>query len=780
MDNIAQTMSQRPLKADGRILYLLDARHSVERKHLLRCIAPVDHALPPEHQRDYISLSIADERTKRPLDVLAQKLMATPETLVMPIRIAWQIPNFRQDRAIKLRHMLYGDPRQPGALRARAILMRDKERAHILTGQPATIADLQERFRNQIGVDEQFDAMEFAAFVTRQAGLVLDIEERRLRGIRYKVPHYVADGILSSKRFRGAIKTLSDETGTKVSSLYDEAGGYFKELVARPTPLLMDIRAKFDRFVLRLGYPEGLKTRPDEVQALGETMRTHPTLVLFTHKTYLDGLPPSDIAYHNDLPMVHVFGGINLDIFGLGFLMRRAGTIFIRRNFDKNPLYKLVLQHYVSYLLDKRFPMTWAFEGTRSRLGKLMPPRYGLLKYVLDAAHVNDIHDVHIVPLVTSFDLIRDVDEYAAEQTGAAKKPESLKWLINYLRSLREPLGRVYVDIGKPVVVARAPSPDDKLALSKIAFEVAVQANNVTPLTLTSVMCLALLGTAPRGMTAAELRAGIEHTVKWAVKRGIRISDDLEPAKGLDLQAITDTLINSGLLVRDDQGPSVIFTIEPDKHPMASYYRNTIIHHFLNKAIVEMALLKARDLENNIPAQSFWAETERLRELFKFEFFYPEKSEYRANLEQELTLADADWQHKLSAGGPQLSALINRFQPLVCHAVFMPFVEAYTVVIQILARQQAGDAIDRKTLVEIALKEAHQAYLLRQITSKSSIGKILFENGFKMADSQGLIGEASAEMIAKRKTILRELRSLSRRMETARLKVLALADKSFD
>ena len=129
--------------------------------------------------------------------------------------------------------------------------------------------------------------------------------------------------------------------------------------------------------------------------------------------------------------------------------MRNSGVIFIRRSFTDNPVYKLTLRHYISYLLRKRFPMAWAFEGTRSRLGKLMPPRYGILKYVLDSAHDTKIEDVHIIPFVTSFDIINDVDEYASEQAGRVKKAESFSWLVNYIRSLRRPLGKIYVDSGR-------------------------------------------------------------------------------------------------------------------------------------------------------------------------------------------------------------------------------------------------------------------------------------------------------------------------------------------
>lgn len=781
MDESTAIAKAVPLLTQGPKLFIIDARNRVERRYLLDWLHTSLAEGGPGREINWVSLPISDERARLRLKELTRKLDAEPDTLVIPVRIAWRIPNFEKSRALKKRHALFGDPRTPGSFRARTILLRNKRRAHCLIGQPATISDLRQRFEQQNAVEVQNDdENEFAGFVVRQAGLVLDIEERGLRGRRYKVPRFVADGLRTSPKFRAAMTELATDLDKPEAALYDEASKYMKELIARPSAFFIDMKAKLDRFMLSQGYEDEVVFKKSELARLRKTMRDHPTLLLFTHKTYIDGVTPTDLAYQNDLPMVHVFGGINLDFFGLGFVLRRAGTIFIRRSFENNPVYKLVLRHYVSYLLEKRFPMTWAFEGTRSRLGKLMPPRYGLLKYVMDSANVNDIENVHIIPVVTSFDLIRDVEEYASEQTGRAKKAESLSWFIGYLRSLREPMGKVYVDFGEPVIVKRAPEPDDRIGLSKIAFEVAVEANRATPLTLTSLMCLSLLGTAPRAMTADELRAVINFFVKWAQERKIRFSDDLITQNLEGIQKVVDTLVNSGLFVRYDQGSSTVYAIQPEKHPLASYYRNSIIHHFLDKAIIELSLLKAREDKDNVPKEVFWAETERLRDLFKFEFFYPPKEEYRKNLEAELTRACPDWEMKLDQGGVLLKSLTNRFQPLIGHAVFLPFVESYTVVLDILSRLEPGEAIDKKNCVEEALKEGRQAYLLRRITSEASIGKILFENGFKMAASQGLTGETTDETIAKRKALLRKFRALSRRMEKSRLEVLSLADKIFD
>ncbi len=780
MDEATQIANSGTLLARGPKLFVIDARNGVERRHLLDWLHTSMAEGGPGGKLNWVSLPISDERAKLRLDRLAEKLKDNPDTLVVPVRIAWRIPNFEKSRAVKMRHVIFGDPRNPGSFRARSILLRDKRRAHCLTGQPATIGELEQSFAELSKDYAQTDNMEFAAFVVRQAGLVLDIAERGLRGRRYKVPRHVADGLRSDARFRAAMTQLSGDMGQSETALYEQAAKYMKELIARPSPLFIDMKAKLDRFMLSQGYEDEVVFDSQELTRLRKTMREHPTLLLFTHKTYIDGVTATDLAYQNDLPLIHVFGGINLDFFGLGFMLRRAGTIFIRRSFENNPVYKLVLRYYVSYLLEKRFPMTWAFEGTRSRLGKLMPPRYGLLKYVMDSAHSNDIENVHIIPVVTSFDLIRDVEEYASEQTGRIKKPESLSWFIGYLRSLREPMGKVYVDFGEPVIVKKAPNPNDRLALSKMAFEVAVQANRATPLTLTSLMCLCLLGTAPRAMTEAELRAVINFLVDWARERGIRMSDDLTDQNLEGVQRVVETLVNNGLLVRYDQGSTLVYAIEPDQHPIASYYRNSIIHHFLDKAIIELSILKAREVSDRNAAEVFWEETDRLRDLFKFEFFYPEKQQYRENLKAELQRADPLWEAKLAEGGVKLISLTNRLQPLIGHAVFLPFVEAYTVILEILSRLEPGNAIDKKSCVETALKEGRQAYLLRRITSEASIGKILFENGFKMAAGLGLTGETTLETIAERKALLRKFRALSRRMEKSRLEVLALADKIFE
>ena len=775
MERRALDWTGDPLRFTGKKLFIIDANNATERRHLLDWL----HSAWGEIAGDeYVVLPLDEEDKALDLVPLSDRLAAAgEECLVIPVRIAWRISQFDKDRPLRVRDLLFGDPRMPGALRARLILLRNKRRAQCLLGEPATAGALRARYGQAIGSPDGDPNAGFAAWVARQAALTLEVEERGVRGTRYKVPRFVADSIAASPRFRSEIAALAAEQDRPSRELMGEARKHMKELISTPSALFLDLRARLERFMMTQGYDKGFRYDPAELEALREMIRTRPTVLLFTHKTYLDGVTPNALAYDSDMTMLHSFGGINLDFFGIGTLFRRSGMIFIRRSFSDQPVYKAVLRQYIAYLLEKRFPMSWALEGTRSRLGKLMPPKFGILKYVIDAAHHGGIEDLHIVPFVTSFDLIRDVEEYAAEQTGRAKQAESLSWFLGYLRSLREPMGRVRIDLGTPVVVRIAPDPEDKLALARIAFDASVSANRATPLTVTSVMCMVLLGTAPRGATAEELARVTRTLADWAKARGIRLTEELAAFDREAIRATADTLVNSGLILRDDAGRDTVYTIEPSKHPMASYYRNSVIHHFLDKTLIELALFKLDEEEGEDAPARFWAEIDRLHDLFKFEFFYPPRDAFRRGIEAELDRTDGQWSAHLNAGSKGIKALIRRFQPLVGHAALLPFVEAYIVVFEQLVRLKEGETLDQQQCVEQGLVEGRQAYMLRRISSEASIGKILFENGYKLATHMELVGATDPGVAARRKSVLAELRALSRRMERMRLDVLGAAER---
>jgi glycerol-3-phosphate O-acyltransferase len=284
---------------------------------------------------------------------------------------------------------------------------------------------------------------------------------------------------------------------------------------------------------------------------------------------------------------------------------------------------------------------------------------------------------------------------------------------------------------------------------------------------------MVLLGAAPRALTIEELQSEAVAIVRWAHARGIRLTSDFRPERLSHVQGLADSMVSMGLLIRYDEGLDTVFGIEPDQHPMASYYRNTIIHHFVNKAIIELALLKASDAGSGQGVETFWDETLRLRDFFKFEFFYPSKKKFSKQLKAELERSDPAWAEVLETGGDAILRMLFQMQPLLAHATLLPFVEAYSVVFDLLVRMDVTEIPGEEECIAQSLKAGKQAYLQRRITSEASIGKLLFQNGYKLAENFELTQAGGEAVLDRRISLLKDFKELSRMLERIRLMALS-------
>ena len=761
-----QQHSPWPDEDHSQVLFILDTCNRFEQDLLKEWID--HHRQPASIAPRTVCIDLSDDHRSIDSVLLVNALTLPVDTMVAPLRVAWLPSQESIHSGPRLRDLIFGDPRHPSPRRGRKILKTAPQRMHLLSGKPDSVANLHARFELHHKLDNNDTQRNFADFVARQASVVLDLAERRLQGGRYKVPRHVSANLMASSSYNDALDKLSVDSGIAKAQLVKEAKGYLNEMVSRPSMFWLDVYAKFNNFCLSLGYEAEIVCDQEAVEKLRQIVREYPSMLLWTHKTYLDGMVLPKLLYDNDFPMPHIFGGANLNFPGLGFLLHRSGAIFIRRSFRDNELYKITLRHYVGYLMGKRFPMNWAFEGTRSRLGKLMPPRYGLLKYVLEACDATDARDIHIIPVSISYDLIRDVEEYATEQTSHGKGAESLRWLIGYLRSLARPMGKIYVDIGQPVVLDRAPDPDDRLALSKIAFEVAVEANHVTAITFPSLATMSLLGAAPKALTEDEVVADLTALLRWANARDMHVSKDFTLTFADHIQSLLGIMLDEGIVTQYDEGPEIVYGIGLNQHTVASYYRNTVIHFFVNKAIIELALLKASENEGPDALTVFWTEVDQLRDLFKFEFFYAPTEVFHQQIREELSRYDKDWQTLLSEGASAVGQLLNRMTPLVSHATLLIFTEAYSIVAALAARMAYSETLVEQACVTDALKLGRQAYLQRRISSEASIGKLLFNNGFKMLQSRGLADAGEPMLTERRLKQSHQLRDLLRRLNLIR------------
>ena len=709
---------------------------------------------------------------------LADTLENDGATIVVPIHVAWRLP---QTEKPLLSQLFLGDPREPNRWKQARILANRPMLIALVAAKSATIDDLRARHSSQ---EDETGPDAFASFVVRQAVLSLERAERGIRGMRHKMPRFVQETLRAGKSFRRAIEISGgSEVAGDVSKNLAKADEYLKEMISVPRAFFVDFSARFFRFMYTRGYEDKLVYSEKDLDRVRQLIRQHPVVFCFTHKSHVDAGALICLLHDNGFPMMHTFGGINMAFLGLGSLLRRSGVIFIRRSFQNNPIYKMCLRLYVAYLLEKHFPLAWAIEGTRSRTGKLMPPKLGILKYVVEAAKEVNSGNLHVVPVSIVYDLIPDVADYVAEQGGQKKTAESLSWFFGYLLGMRKPHGRISLEFGEPVEVESTASAADNAAepqtfdLQKIAFEVCVNINKVTPITSSSLIAMVLLGAAPQALTYSEVSRELGRLIAWARKRNLPMTSDFYEATEERFLSIVESMISMGIITRYDEGPDEIYMISRDQDLLVSYYRNTAIHFCIHSAIIELALLKASDAASEqLSLQVFWDETFRLRDLLKFEFFYSPANEFRLEIADELTRLNTEWSGLIEQGKVGIDRILDGMRPFFAHSTLRAFFEAYSVVADVLLRSNDEAVADRKLFLASCLKSGKQAYLQRRISSEESIGGNMFGNGLTLVKHLNLVddkGENNEGRQSARLDFARELKDILRRIQV--IQTIAIA-----
>jgi glycerol-3-phosphate O-acyltransferase len=357
---------------------------------------------------------------------------------------------------------------------------------------------------------------------------------------------------------------------------------------------------------------------------------------------------------------------------GFGSFARRAGGIFIRRTFADDPVYKAVLRRYIQHLIGKGCSFNWAIEGTRSRTGKLVMPKLGLLKYVVDASRPLGDDAISYIPVSVSYDQIPDVIDMAAQEAGAVKRPESLKWFAGYVRGLDSHFGNIYVRFGHAVALHDTPDAPDLTAsqklrsptiieVEKLAFEVCYRINEVTPATETSLILMSLLcRTTAKPARIREDVASLQNYMKQRQSSSMFTSPKLPIVN--DVDTALASLIANGIVQQDPDGDHC--SIVPERYLVALYYSNMAVHHFVIAAFSELGLLNVTHDESDSGDSAFREEVLRLRNLFKFEFFFSPKDHFRQQFVDEFVFLGAP----IEAFGKQdraaAEALLRR-QPLL-------------------------------------------------------------------------------------------------------------------
>ena len=456
----------------------------------------------------------------------------TPAEFVwmQPLRIAW-LPAAVDRSAGLLRNLLLGRLSEPGRIRRRLIARSNPERIAWIVAEGASLADLEARFERIDGTAVR----SLEAFVAREAIVALERAERNARGSRYKIARLLPRDVFSDGRFQESLANIAQQRDKDIVDVRATANRYLREMAAMQTPFTVDVMTSLYRAVCSASHERDIDCPDAQIAQLRELVAERPIAFLITHKSMLDTAAFSLVMFDANLPIPLTFGGINLQTPGAGVLLRRAGIIFLRRSFQDNAIYKTTFRRYIDYLIEKRFSLLWALEGTRSRTGKLLPPRFGLFNYVVESILRTGLTHVAFVPVTVTYDQITEVEDYATEQRGRSKKPEGIGWMFRFFKRNRSH-GRIYVRFGESLTVEDIATgvrldetignAEKQILVRTLAFEVAVRMNAASPITAASIITLILLAGGSRALSFAELQ-GLARAGAALIRRqgGSRLSE---------------------------------------------------------------------------------------------------------------------------------------------------------------------------------------------------------------------------------------------------------------
>lgn len=547
--------------------------------------------------------------------------------------------------------------------------------------------------------------------------------------------------LLASEEFRAGVREVARQQGIDEATALADAAAALREMSATHQDRAGLVWDRFGDWMSR-GYD--VLVDDDGLAHLRRLDREHSLVFLISHRSYLDEfvLPPS--LKRGDLSPLFGIAGGNLDFFPFGDIARRNGIVHVRRDTTGMPMYRLALRAFIAQLVKDKANMCWSIEGGRTRTGKLRPPRYGLLRYVADAVESADAAPL-LVPVSIMYDQIPsdEISRMAAEARGAAKQAENVRWLVRYAAGLNERRGRIYVDFGTPVDLRARMNELNEAAVTenvveRVALDVCHRLNAATPITPTAAICVALLGE-DRALTLDEVLATVRPLAEYVHGRGWPVAGAANLTDRSTLRWALRELCRSGVLTEYRAGTETVWNIGPDKHLIAAFYRNSVLHVLLVRAVAELALRRIID-EPDGNGKTLRSAALRLREGLKFDFFFAPREAFLDELRLEIEILAGEPGADLDDVTPEQAELwLQKADLLVAPLVLRPFIDSYRVLAHQLAEAGDEEVTDTEPVLRQALATGQLWALRRMIASEESVSGEMFRTALKLAAHRGLL-----------------------------------------
>ncbi|MBF7074432.1 glycerol-3-phosphate 1-O-acyltransferase PlsB [Glaciecola sp. MH2013] len=357
----------------------------------------------------------------------------------------------------------------------------------------------------------------------------------------------------------------------------------------------------------------------------------HEIIYVPCHRSHMDYLLLTYCIYNEGLVTPHIAAGINLNFWPVGKIFRRGGAFFLRRSFAGNKLYTAVFKEYLELLFNKGYSVKYYPEGGRSRTGRLLPPKTGMLAMTLQAAVKGINRPVSIVPVYLGYEHVMEVKSYQKELKGKGKKKESPTQVFSAIRKLKN-YGHGFVNFGEPLQINQflddtvsdwrenIPSDPDKKpswltpAVNKLADTIMTRINKAAALNGTALVALCLLSSKTQIMSESELTNAIADYLE--LLKNAPFSNDFTLPKEDAQELVQTTLALKRFEQSEDEYGKLVATKE-DNAVLLTYYRNNIMHVFSLPSLIMAVVFNAKKSEKS----AVLAMVEKLYPLLKREFF---------------------------------------------------------------------------------------------------------------------------------------------------------------
>lgn len=488
----------------------------------------------------------------------------------------------------------------------------------------------------------------------------------------------------------------------------------------------------------------GLHVDVEGARMLKRVAKNNPIVLVPSHKSHADYLILSYVLYHQDMQVPLVAAGDNLSFFPMGFVFRRIGAFFIRRTFKGDALYALVLERYLKNLVRAGHTVEFFIEGGRSRTGRVMRPKLGLLTMVVRAWESGASDDIWLSPISINYEKVIEEKSYIRELEGGKKEKESAAALLKVFGVLAKRYGRVFVEFAEPISLktsfgcdgatfAAKPESERRAAIKALGDHIASSINGVTVVTPSQIVAAALLAHGKRAMLHSSLLETGSFLLDFLKAAGVRHSPALgdHPEKGFESAVEgfrADKVVTSGV----EEGERY-YTIAEDERISLDFYKNMTLHFFAPASFLCAELTQRAP----IPRGTLLASYRDMRERLRLEF--PDVAPDEQELEFEVTLTELDAAGVIASSSsatielhPDRGRRKARWLESLSHSFF----EAYYAAARAVAGAEASSEKELTARIEsIATKMYRNGVLER----KESLTRPVLANALKQLSSSGVL-----------------------------------------